>query len=128
MTSVRYALRFLVAEAFVGAGWGIAVDIHSVRGWSRARLGFEARDAMVAYRTALRRALRDLEPVTGWAFGARYAAPDEGFVDVENAALYNIGTGAYGHLIANGLYCERIKSADDRHHLSYTLEPVPALH
>lgn len=82
---------------------------------------------MFGYRAALREALLALVPNPGQALLASYASPDETFVDVENAALYNVGASAYAHLMVSGLVCQRVASADGDHHLSYQLAPLPDL-
>jgi hypothetical protein len=82
---------------------------------------------MLGYRTALRAALQTTDPIPGLALVASYASPDRAFVDVENAVLYNIGASAYAHLLNDGLYCQRVPSTDERHQLSYLLEPMPNL-
>lgn len=59
---------------------------------------------------------------------ATYGSPDHAFVDVENAALYNIGSGAYSHLTDSGLTCRRTASVDTRHHLTYRIGPLTDPH
>lgn len=97
----------------------------SVTAWSRQRLSFEPHGEMVDYRNAIRRDLQSLTGRPGQALTATYWSPDDGFVDAENAALYNIGSGAYSHLVVGDLYCERRTSLDDKHHLTYSVGPLP---
>jgi hypothetical protein len=106
--------------------WAVGGDARSVTAWSLRRLAFEPRGEMLEFRRALRAALKALEPVTGTGLVAIYLSPNDEFVDVENVALYNIGAGAYGHLTAAGLYCERLASPDDRHHLRYRVDLLPS--
>ena len=82
---------------------------------------------MLEYRTALRAALQAMDVMSGLALAATYASSDDGYVDAENALLYNLGASAYSHLLGDGLYCKRVASTEDRHRLSYRLEPMPDL-
>jgi hypothetical protein len=85
---------------------------------------------MRGFRDHLRAALTQLPAVPGRGPAARHASPDDDFADVENVALYNVGAGAYSHLVADGLTCFRTRSPDHRHHLTYRVaaleEPWPA--
>jgi hypothetical protein len=95
-----------------------------VQAWSSKRLPFEPEGEMLAYRGQLRAALRALRPQPGHGLIAAYLSPDSAFVDVENAALYNVGAGAYGHLTTDGLVCRRGNSPDELHHLRYRVGPL----
>ncbi|MFF3358059.1 hypothetical protein ACFYWN_36840 [Streptomyces sp. NPDC002917] len=95
-----------------------------VSAWSVARLPFEPRGWQRRFRGELRLALRALEPEGGHGLIAEYDAPNDAFVDVENVLLYNVGAGAYGHLLGPGLVCRRGSSTDGRHHLRYALASV----
>lgn len=105
--------------------WQVTVGPASVTAWSRRRLAFEPRGTMIEYRNAIRHALRNLGSEAGPALIVTYLAPDDDFVDVENAALYNVGSGAYSHLVRGGLSCERRPSPDGKHHLIYRAGPLP---
>ncbi len=107
------------------APWQVTPAPASVTAWNRQRLPFAPRGEIADYRNAIRRDLRSLTGGSGRALTATYWSPDDGFVDAENAALYNIGSGAYSHLVAGGLYCERRTSPDDKHHLTYSLGLLP---
>jgi len=111
----------------VGQGWGIEANLATIKAWSEVRLAFEPRAEMVAYRAALREALRRLEPIAGTGLRATYSAPSDEFVDVENVLLYNVGQGSYSHLAAHGLYLRKQRSPDVRHHVEYTVAPLPEL-
>jgi hypothetical protein len=106
--------------------WLVDSSPSRVDAWSSRRLPFEPSGWLLDYRAHLGIALRHLQPVRGSGLSATYAAPDEGFVDVENACLYNVDTGSYRHLLAGGLTCRREPSPATRHHLSYRVEAPPA--
>lgn len=106
--------------------WGIRADHRRAEAWSTTRLQFEPKGWQIEYRDALRRALKELEPADGSVLHGNYATPDHDFVDLENVLLYNVGSGAYSHLLAEGLHLRRIRSPDDRHRLSYEMDaPTP---
>ena len=105
--------------------WQVTVSPASVAAWSRRRLAFEPRGTMIDYRGVIRHALRNLGAAAGHALIVTYLAPDDDFVDVENAALYNVGSGAYSHLVRGGLSCERRQSPDGKHHLIYRRGLLP---
>ncbi|MFD8765418.1 hypothetical protein ACFV03_41805 [Streptomyces mirabilis] len=104
-----------------GMDYGIEATRSMVAAWSVRRLPFEPNGWQRRFRGELRLALRALEPEHGHGLIAAYDAPDDAFVDVENVLLYNIGAGAYGHLLGPGLVCRRGSSTDGRHHVRYTL-------
>jgi hypothetical protein len=79
----------------LAALYGVTGNEHGVSGWSNVRLPFEPRGDLRAYREELKAALRRMRPRHGEGLIATYGAPDHAFVDVENVALYNIGSGAY---------------------------------
>lgn len=106
--------------------WAVTGDDRSVTAWSLTRLTFEPRGDMLEFRAALRAALKKLDAVPGEGLVATYCAPNNEFVDVENVALYNVGASAYGHLTRAGLFCQRLPSSDDRHHLRYRVDRLPA--
>jgi hypothetical protein len=117
----------VIVEGFDGS-WAVHGDSGRVEAWSVTRLPYEPRGALLAYRAALRTALRALEPShePGVGFVATYGSPDDAFVDVENVCLYNVGTGAYSHLVTGGLACQRANSSDGRHHLTYEIAELPS--
>lgn len=99
--------------------WGVRADQHRVEAWSVARLQFEPHGWHVDFRNSLRSALRQLPPAHGRVLRAEYATPDHDFADLENVLLYNVGSGAYGHLLAEGLELRRFPSPDQWHRVSY---------
>jgi hypothetical protein len=101
--------------------YGIETTRSAVTAWSVRRLPFEPKGWQRRFRDELRLALRGLEPEREHGLIAEYDAPDNAFVDVENVLLYNLGAGAYGHLLGPGLVCRRGSSTDGRHHVRYTL-------
>lgn len=108
----------------MAALYGVTGNEHGVSGWSNVRLPFEPHGELRAYREDLRSALRRMRPRHGEGLIATYGAPDHAFVDVENVALYNIGSGAYRHLTEGGLMCRRTVSVDTHHHLTYCVGPL----
>lgn len=84
--------------------WAVTGDAKSVTAWSRNRLAFEPRGVMLEFRATLRAALKALDAVRGAGLIATYFSPNEESVDVENAALYNVGASTYLHLTAADIY------------------------
>jgi len=101
--------------------WGIRADQHRVEAWSVARLQFEPRGWQVDYRNSLRSALRHLSAAHDRVLRAEYATPNHDFADLENVLLYNVSSGAYGHLLAEGLELRRFPSPDQWHRVSYEI-------
>jgi hypothetical protein len=94
--------------------------------WSVARLAFEPRGWQVRFRDELRQALRTLAAAhPRRALSARYDAPDDGLVDVENVLLYNVGMATFGPLVDAGLTCGRGRSTDGLHHVQYEIVDEP---
>lgn len=60
-------------------------------------------------------------PAHGQVLRAEYATPDRDFADLENVLLYNIGSGAYGHLLVEGVELRRFPSPDHWHRVSYDI-------
>lgn len=95
----------------------------SVSAWSVLRLPFEPRGWQMEFRTQLRSALREVDHGDDSALVATYASPDDSFVDVENVLLYNVGSASLSPLMAGGVVCSRIPSANELHHVSYSVVP-----
>ncbi len=100
-------------------------DGRQVTAWSTKRLAFEPKGWQVAFRADLRAALRSLRPQRGRGLVVTYATPDQGFVDLENVLLYNVGQGCISHLLDDGLSCRRITSPDGLHHVRYQVAGLP---
>ena len=108
---------------------GTAYAVHAsecgVTAWSTARLPLEPKGWLKDYRHELRAALRAMRPTPTSYLAAEYAAPEAAFVDLENVLLYNVGSGCYSHLTAQGLLCRRTQSKDTRHRVNYCVaEPL----
>jgi hypothetical protein len=101
--------------------WGVRADRHRVEAWSVARLQFEPRGWQVDLRNSLRSALRQLLPACGQVLHAEYEAPDRDFADLENVLLYNVGSGAYSHLVVDGVELRRFPGPDQLHRVSYEM-------
>jgi hypothetical protein len=96
-----------------------------VAAWSESRLQFQPHGWQKEYRQALRTALGKLEAGPGQGLLARYLAPNNDFVDVENVLLYNVGTGVFAPLMRGGLTCRREASPEARHHVTYQVVDSP---
>jgi hypothetical protein len=97
-----------------------------VSAWSVARLAFEPRGWQVRFRDELREALQALAASAGQTLSARYDAPDDSQVDVENVLLYNVGMAWFGPLVGAGLTCRRGRSEDGLHRVRYeVVDAVP---
>lgn len=81
---------------------------------------FEPKGWLREYRDELRRALRTMKAARTGILYAEYATPDDGFADLENVLLYNLGSSCYAHLARHGLICRRTSSSDHLHHVSYS--------
>lgn len=113
-----------MSASIEGLRFDVVGEDTEVHAWSSRRLPFEPKGDMLAYREQLRAVLRALRPRPGQGLIATYMSPDTAFVDVENAALYNVGAGAYGHLTTEGLVCRCGTSTDGMHHLTYRVGPL----
>lgn len=80
----------------------------SVELWSTTRLPFEPKGWVREMRDELRCALWRMHPHTGFVLSAVYISPEDGFFDIENVLLYNVGSSSMGHLCFNGLSFERL--------------------
>jgi len=87
--------------------WAVRADRHRVDAWSTCRPPFEPHSWQLESRDGLRTAMRQLRAVNGWILRAEYEAPDHEFADLENVLLYNVGSGAYGHLTGAGMSLRR---------------------
>ena len=83
----------------------VAVAAQRVEAWSVRRLPFEPKGSMLDLRSALRSAIRDLEPVG--LIRCAYASPSSDFCDAENVLLYNVGMSAFSHVLREGVAFER---------------------
>lgn len=80
---------------------------------------FEPKGWLRVYRNELQSALRSMKATSTSILVAEYATPDDGFADLENVLLYNLGSGCYGHLARRGIICRRTSSTDHLHHVRY---------
>ncbi len=81
-------------------------DRDCVELWSTERLPFEPGGRAKEMRNALRRTLREMPGHPDGVLHAVYASQEQGFVDVENILIYNVGSGAFSHLCHRGLCFE----------------------
>lgn len=96
-----------------------------VAAWSESRLQFQPHSWQKEYRQALRTALGKLVASPEQGLLARYLAPNDDFVDVENVLLYNIGTGLFAPLIRGGITCRRDARPEALHNLTYRVVDSP---
>ena len=102
--------------------------------WSTRRLPFEPKGEALAMRQDLRAALRRLDAARGEVLHAVYASAEDGFADVENVLLYNVGASALARAGRAGVRFERSRavpapvgtSLAARHHHRYALRPPSA--
>jgi hypothetical protein len=110
----------------------IASDPDRVQAWSAFRLPFEPKSPAVrAFRDALRAAIGGLERRP--ALRAVYQSADPTPCDVENVALYNVGSAPFRGLGTDELLVERPRGFSPRapsgaplaHYLAYESLPMP---
>jgi hypothetical protein len=86
----------------------IEIDSTSVAIWLNTRLPFEPKGEMREARDRLREALSALESASSETIlTAVYTSLDEGFCDVENVLLYNVGSTAFAKSSQGGIRFER---------------------
>lgn len=113
---------------------GPTTDSRRVALWSARRLPFEPRGDQLTMREELRASLRRLAAADGEVLHAVYGSTIDGFVDVENVLLYNVGAAALARAARNGLRCERSRivppmpgsKAAAAHHHEYGLRAPDA--
>jgi hypothetical protein len=82
-------------------------DGRRVEFWTKIRLPFEPKDALLNARNDLRLALRSLKPRPGQSLQATYASAERSFCDVENVLFYNVGPATFGGLAGSGISFDR---------------------
>lgn len=101
---------------------------HLVEGWAQERLPF-ASNRWEGFRNDLGAAIRELSARPGEGLHATYTNSQTDRVDIENALIYNVGTGAFRRSTREGLTFERSFSepVSSQAHLShyYRYEVVP---
>lgn len=75
--------------------------------WSSVRLPFEPKGWMLDMRNSLRSTLKRMPNPEKKILHAKYVSADEGFFDIENILIYNVGTGTFSELSRLGLCIER---------------------
>jgi len=76
----------------------------TVEFWTASRLGFDPRGPMRVARDALRASLAGLQATEGRVLRAELLCEDEGFFDVENVLIYNVGASSLTHATTFGLH------------------------
>lgn len=115
----------LHAERMEQPLYDVASGDQRVEAWSSTRLPFEPKGWLRDYRNDLQTALRSMKATSTSVLYAAYATPDDGFADLENVLLYNVGSGCYAHLARRGIICRRTRSTDGLHHVQYiSTEPT----
>ena len=79
----------------------------TVEAWAAQRLPYEPKGWKWEFRDALREALKRLEADPDLILEAVYSSDSTDFCDAENVVFYNVGAGAYSHLVRTGLRFER---------------------
>jgi hypothetical protein len=78
--------------------------------WSKTRLPFEPKGWLLEMRNSLRSRLRAMHNPENMMLQAHYVSDEEGFCDVENVLVYNVGSGSFTDLCYRGLCLERVFS------------------
>lgn len=109
---------------------GTEVKANNIELWSKIRLPFEPKGWLLDMKNSLRSALKGMQNAENRMLHAIYASKEEGYFDVENVLLYNVGTGSFSDLCRRGVCFERVfsspiqpKSGNDRfpHYHRYSL-------
>ena len=77
--------------------------------WSETRLPLSPNGALLAARDKLRAALRLMLPEHDQRLLAQLISTSNGFFDVENVLIYNVGTGTFAQATRNGVRVVRLK-------------------
>ncbi|NLC45189.1 MAG: hypothetical protein GX783_13025 [Clostridiales bacterium] len=85
-------------------------DNKSVELWSKIRLPFEPKGWLLEMRNSLRSRLRTMHNSENTMLQAQYVSNEEGYFDVENVLIYNVGSGSFTDLCRRGLCFERVFS------------------
>lgn len=113
---------------------------NSVELWSTVRLPFEPKGWLLEMRNSLKSAIKDIPGANNTILNAIYSSNKQGFIDVENVLIYNVGTAAFRHLCNRGLRFELriasppevplkvIESAIHHHHYSVVNREAPSLY
>lgn len=75
--------------------------------WSSIRLPFEPKGWLLDMRNSVRSVVKSMQGTNDTMLHAVYVSDQEGFCDVENVLLYNVGSGAFAHLCRKGICFER---------------------
>jgi hypothetical protein len=76
--------------------------------WSTRRLQFEPKDWMKVMRDDLRISLKELTPEKNGSLYCKFSTSEQNTqFDIENVLLYNVGSGAFSHLINCNVNIER---------------------
>jgi hypothetical protein len=112
----------------------VASDRRRVEGWSNVRLPFMPTGDSLAFREALREAIKSLEPRPNEILHAVYQSALTDRVDLDNVLLYNVGAGAFGRLARHGLSLEQVVALPPVNESSlaaahyHVYEPAPLRH
>jgi hypothetical protein len=94
-------------EATMRSNYYIEASTSSVTAWSTARIPFEPKDWLLAFRNQLKLAIAGLPSLDGRILYAVYRSPIGGYVDVENLLIYNVGPAYLASATKNGLVFKR---------------------
>ena len=85
-----------------GPEYGNTVEV-----WSESRLPFEPKGWLLDMRNSVKSAVKGMKAENEAMLHALFASDQEGFYDVENVLIYNVGGGAFANLCRKGLCFER---------------------
>ena len=86
---------------------------NTAEAWSILRLPFEPKGWLIDLRNDLREAIHDLKNQPDQILCSIYGSQTDGYCDIENILLYNIGTAHFSSLTTTGLRFERCFSHPD---------------
>jgi len=75
--------------------------------WSASRLPFEPKGWLYDMREELKRAIKEISLDDSRILSAVYISQNQGFCDIENILIYNVGPGVFKDICRNGLLLER---------------------
>lgn len=105
------------------SAFSVVADESGVTARSVRRLQFEPKGEMLGFRSELRNALLQFRLEPGQHLRVEYTPADDrsdGWVDLENVALYNVGMSSFAHLLDNGISCQRLDPNGAIHRLAYS--------
>lgn len=103
--------------------FSVIADQSAVNALSTKRLQFEPRGEMLRFRADIRAALGSMQLAPGQHLRVEYTpsvTATDGWVDLENVTLYNVGMGHFAHLLDDGISCQRLEPSGELHRVTYS--------